>query len=687
MIKRLIIFLIVSNCCSTFANEIKLNIFRDADCYQVEFFSGTLKALSSPIEGHWSIATEWKNNWPANWIHSNPIEKENIGRNVILKGKLETPQGFFRITDSFVAQNNCIKCVRRFEWNGTDTLKFCTLSIRFQRPGKGRNLLMPGILYYGNPSGAKSGNVPIYTGEVGEEALFEEHRFPMPYVSIEWQKNKSINGAALHSLPTPVPYSNLADQWWSLGALARENGTELLLLSGPCAMNGKRSVIKAFQSDQNMLAPYDNTYLNIPPGAIIEKTFYLEAYPVEKVGTGFQQPTHTSLQLFSPYSVEEFPTFQDILQSKYDYAKTRWYENKEIAGFKKYFNRDYFVFGWCGQTASPGYALQVLKDDLNGGQALEMVNKSLDFLSTAKFYDKGFYTWYNFKKQEWIERRNPELLSQGQAMLNFAYAIQVGQKTGKDVSNWKTFLHKACNFHADRILNKEWNPKSTNEGFFIAPLCKGRKFLNSQKYKDAAIKAGEVYASRHLSMSEPYWGGTLDARCEDKEGAFAALQGFLALFEMTGEKKYLEWAQHACDIVLTYVVVWDIDMPPGRLRDHNFKTRGWTAVSVQNMHIDVYGVLIAPEIYRLGKLLNNDNLKKVAILMFRSCGQLIDVYGSQGEQPQHTNYTQRPSQRGNTSVLPSIRGDYVEDWTVFWITAHFLNAAAQFKEMGVDVSL
>ena len=98
--------------------------------------------------------------------------------------------------------------------------------------------------------------------------------------------------------------------------------------------------------------------------------------------------------------------------------------------------------------------------------------------------------------------------------------------------------------------------------------------------------------------------------------------------------------EHACDVVLMYVVVWDIDMPASRLRDHGFKTRGWTAVSVQNQHIDVFGVLITPDIYRLGQYLDSSELKKLAILMYRSCGQLIDPYGSQGEQPHHTNYAQ-----------------------------------------------
>jgi hypothetical protein len=466
--------------------------------------------------------------------------------------------------------------------------------------------------------------------------------------------------------------------------IAKEHGTELVLLSGPCASNGKRSVIKA--SQRGFIA-YDNAYINVPPGAVIEKTFYLEAYPVAKKGSGFQRPTKTSLDIFSPYSLEGLPSFKEIIKAKYRLAKTRWHEEGNSAGFNKYPDRNYFVFGWCGQTAAPGYALQVLTEELGDSKASRMAKKSLDFLSRAEFYDQGFYTWYDHEKQQWVRRNRPELLSQGQAMLNFANAIRVGRTKGLDVSRWERFLRKACNFHAKRILSDDWRPLSTNQAFFIAPLCKAYRLFGSDTYRRAAEKAGNVYALRHLSMDEPYWGGTLDASCEDKEGAFAALQGFLALYELTNNPKYLEWAEHACDVVLTYVMVMDIDLPAGRLRDNGFKTRGWTAVSVQNMHIDVFGVLITPDIYRLGQLLDMEELKKLAILMYRSCGQLIDPYGSQGEQPHHTNYAQHGTYRERLSRndISGIRGNYVEEWTVFWITAHFLNAAAQFKELGVEI--
>jgi len=663
-----------------------LRITQDGGSYRVLIDLDGQELLSSPPEGLWSIAAEWKDDWPAAWSHAKPTQIKRAGDWTILRGTLATRTGSWRLSDSYRPEGDTIKCIRRFTWDGQNTAKFVTLSVRFDCHGRDSGVLLPGILYYGNPSGAKSGRVPVYSGRSGAEAIFEEHRFPMPFASLEWATDAGLRGAAMHSLPSPVSCGNLEDQWWSLGLTAKEDSTEFVLLSGPCASNGRRSVVKA---SQRGFVPYNNAYLNVPPGTIIEKTFYLQAYKVLQKGSGFQVPTKTSLEIFSPYSLEGMPAFAQIIEAKYRYAKTRWHEDGNIAGFRKYADRNFFVFGWCGQTAAPGYALQVLAEQLDDPNAVNMAVKSLNFLSTVEFYDEGFYTWYDYEKKQWVPQRRPELLSQGQAMLNFANAIRVGRSEGLDVSSWERFLRKACDFHSNKILANDWNPQSTNQAFMISPLCKAYQLFGTDLYRRAAEKAGEVYAARHLSMDEPYWGGTLDASCEDKEGAFAALQGFVALYELKGENKYLKWAEHACDVALTYVVVWDIDMPAGRLRDHGFKTRGWTAVSVQNQHIDVFGVLIAPDVYRLGKFLDREDLKKVAILMYRSCGQLIDPYGSQGEQPHHTNYAQHGKfaqllKAGNVS---GIRGNYVEEWTVFWITAHFLNAAAQFKELGVRIDL
>jgi hypothetical protein len=92
--------------------------------------------------------------------------------------------------------------------------------------------------------------------------------------------------------------------------------------------------------------------------------------------------------------------------------------------------------------------------------------------------------------------------------------------------------------------------------------------------------------------------------------------------------------------------------------------------------------MFTPEIYKMGIYLEDERLRDVARVMFRSSGQLIDAFGSQGEQIQQTNF----GQWGDLSNVEVLRGGYSEPWTVFWITAHFLNAAARFEELGVDFS-
>jgi hypothetical protein len=672
------------------AQKSKLNVVHKNGIYSVEILDENNNALlKTPSNGLWAIATSWENNWMSNWYYGNPDTIEKTNGYTILSGKIRLAEGDMLVRDAYFEEEGRVKCIRRFSWKGEKPLNKATLSVQFLAEGIGEKILMPGILYYGNPAGKRSKKTPFYDGKVGDMAFYEEHRFPMPFVSFEWG-NKSIYGAALHSLPSPVPFGNLMDQWWSLGVQTKNEGTLLTLLSGACASNGEKSVIKAFQGKgmPSMFANYDNAYLNIPLNGIVEKEFYLEAYPVARNGSGFQKSVQTALAIFK-VSADGLPKFNQIIKDKYTFAKNRWIEGKNYAGFNQFDTHlqkysPAIVLGWVGQAAAPGYAFQYLQDEVQDKSSLEMAQKSLDFVSTTKFYPEGFYTWYHIDKQTWgtrIWKENPEILSQGQCMFNMANAIKASDKSGLNPEKWKTFLKKAADFHSKRILSNSWNPISTDEAFFIAPLCMASSIFDEPKYKEAAIKAGEVYAKRSLEMKEVYWGGTLDANGEDKEGAFGAFQGFLALYELTGEDKYLEWAKHAGDVTLSYTMIWDIELPAGRLRDHNFKTRGWTAVSVQNMHIDVYGVLIAPFVYKLGKYTNNENLKKIAKIMYLSCGQLIDPYGSQGEQPQQTNYSQASNL---DSDITSYRGNYVEDWTVFWITAHFLNGAAMFKEMGVE---
>ena len=635
--------------------------------------------ITTPAEGLWGVATEWKDDWMSGWVYASPQRMEQSGEWTILSGEMAIDGGVMIVRDSYrQLRDDLVQCRRRYEWRGGKTLEGVNLSVRWRMKGDKMQTFVPGVIYYGNKNGAKinSNIIPVYNGEAGEFAIFEDHRYPMPFVMLENVKDGCA--AAVHTTPSPVRGAVLSDQWWSMGVEASDGYTDFGLYTGPIGYNGQHAVAKALQFRP---MKYTDTYISMEPGRVVEKEFYVELYPIQAEGTGFQQPIYTSLDIYKPYDADAFAEFQTIINEKYRFAKNRWIDfGGEAVGFDMYEPslRKEIVMGWCGQAASPGYALQVLAERLDDPAIEDMVQRSLDFLATYPVDEMSgmFKLRYNGS-----EYHGSDHVSCGQGMYNFAKAITAARKNKRyDTSKWEEFLRKACDGQARRILNDGWSPRSTDEAFYVAPLVIASKLFKNKQYLAAAEKAAQLYADRHLKMDGCYWGGTLDATCEDKEGSWAAFQAFINMYEQTKEQKYLHWAKHAMDVCLSYVVVWDIPLPAGRLADYNFRSTGWTVVSPQNQHIDVYGVLFAPEVYRMGKYLKDERLCDLSKVMYRTCFQLTNAYGSQGEQLQQTNF----AQHGDMSNVHKLRGGYSEGWTVFWITAHFLNAAARFEEMGVE---
>lgn len=648
-------------------------------------FAGAAPILGLPSAGRWSVATSWADGWPAEWRHADPERTESIGEWTYYYGRFLLPDGVLEVQDAERPRldlQGVTELRRRWHWTGSKSLERLTLSIRFKSPLRQARPFLPGISLYDNPAGqaVDASRIPVIAAATPHpRGFYEEHRFPLVFAALEGLHEGQVAIAALHSVPSPLRFGRQTDQWWSLGVDYAESGVELALLSGPVASNGRNAMIKGHQRRWH---EYPDAWCTLPPGATIEKTCYLETGIATARGSGFQVPLATALRLTPALNADGFPPVRDVVLRKFADTDRRWRDGRNFAGVHAFpgEKRPWIDLAWAGQSEAYAYPLLRLGERLQQKLINDRVQRGLDFISTAPFGPGGFSVRYDFAQGAWLDRTNP--LSQGQAMENMLHALRLARaQPGLDTSRWEAFLKRACDFHAARILDPAWRPISTNEGFLIAPLAHATRLFQTPRYLEAARKAGDHYAQRHLSMDEPYWGGTLDARCEDKEGAWAAFQGFLTLHEATQEPRYLRWATHAADVILTYLYIWDVPLPPGRLSDHAFKTRGWTSVSVQNMHLDVYGVLCAPAFWRLGDLTGREDYRRLARLMLVSCGQLLDPKGSQGEQIQQTNY----AQHYDYQELSGVRGDYVESWNVYWITAHFLVAAAQLDELGVDV--
>lgn len=638
-----------------------------------------------PEDGRWSVATGWADGWPAEWHHAEVATTQTAGDWTIHEGQLKFEGGVLELRDSVRVvdgQTGLTEVRRRWEWQGKEDLDQVTLSIRLSVPGmrEGRPFL-PGISYYDNPAGQSvdATRIPVIQAAKGlRRGFYEEHRYPMTFAAIEGAQNGELSVAALHTIPSPAPNGNVYDQWWSLGLEYKEDGqVELAAYSGAVATNGQNAIIKGHQ---RKFHDYDQAWITLKPEMTVEKTFFVEAAPVTNRGAGFQQPLWTAIRIANPFNPDGFPPLMEVIERKFNDSLERWQEGPGYAGIKAFpAERKWIDLAWAGQSEAYAYPFLRLGHIFDLPDVEGYVQKGLDFISTSPFTEDGFSIRYDYGEREWWDRRNP--LSQGQAVNNMLDALPLARAHATlDTSKWEAFLKRACDHHADQVLADDWYPVSTNEGFLIAPLAKASDLFDEPRYLKAALKAGKHYMDRHLSMDEPYWGGTLDARCEDKEGAWAALQGFMALYEVTGEQAYLDAAIHAGDVVLSYVYLWDVDLPPGRLTDNNFKTRGWTTVSAQNMHLDVYGVLCTPEFWKLGELTGKKDYQRMARIMLVACGQLIDPLGSQGEQMHQTNYAQHYDYKD----LKGVRGDYVEQWNVYWISAHFLVATSKLDAMGVD---
>jgi hypothetical protein len=160
-----------------------LQFIKSKDAYQVYIGKNNSTYLESPSEGLWSIGTKWEDDWVTGWQHARATSMERHGEWTVLKGELSLPQGDWFLQDAYRQENGRVECIPRYEWNGKETLDSVTLSIRWKVPAQKAQAFLPGILYYGNPSGEKSGarKVAVYHGKPGEKALFEEHRYPMPF--------------------------------------------------------------------------------------------------------------------------------------------------------------------------------------------------------------------------------------------------------------------------------------------------------------------------------------------------------------------------------------------------------------------------------------------------------------------------------------------------------------------------
>jgi hypothetical protein len=166
---------------------------------------------------HW--VADWSGGWPSAWHHAAPDNVRQENGWTILTGHLDLANGRLELRDAYRVEGELARRtpplrVEEQRSPARAARSACASSRRTPPAPAALRPFLPGISFYGNPSGAKTSGVTladpasraraavvVNTGTPGERSYHEEHRFSMPFASVEWKGA----GAALHTTPSLVP--------------------------------------------------------------------------------------------------------------------------------------------------------------------------------------------------------------------------------------------------------------------------------------------------------------------------------------------------------------------------------------------------------------------------------------------------------------------------------------------------
>ena len=179
-------------------------------------------------------------------------------------------------------------------------------------------------------------------------------------------------------------------------------------------------------------------------------------------------------------------------------------------------------------------------------------------------------------------------------------------------------------------------------------LVMGWKYFGNKNYLQAARRTVNYLEKNIISQSD-YFSSTLDANCEDKEAAIAAVTAtyYMAMVTKGEERKhYIDLCKKAAYFAISWYYTWDVPFAPGQMTGElGLKTRGWGNVSVENNHIDVFVFELPHILSWLAQQTGEQRFKGMYDVITSSLSQLLPVsdnlcgVGKRGFYPEVVQHT------------------------------------------------
>ncbi len=304
-----------------------------------------------------------------------------------------------------------------------------------------------------------------------------------------------------------------------------------------------------------------------------------------------------------------------------------------------------FQFGFVGQQPGIGYQLIRYGDKENKPESFQKGLNIIEFwVRTAMTGIGAPQVCYNpaisgFEPMPFWTR----MIADG--LENILDAWVYMKKKGEEKPSWLDFCRKAADWLV-RIQNEDgswYRAYNTDDGSMRmdskANTISAVRFLiqfhlvtKEEKYRKVALKAGE-WAYRNTYLLMEYRGSTCDnSDIMDNESGIYAMFGFLSLYDLTGEQKWLDALIGAADYTETWTYSWSF---PVRVLwpNHPFtrnSVSGQSPVTLGGGGCDMYMAACAYIYYRLYIITGDAHYRDYAEFIHNNTRQANDVDGSFG---------------------------------------------------------
>jgi len=559
---------------------------------------------------------------------------------------------------------------------------------------------------------------------------FVPNKYLIPCVSYNgnyWGEGKEPKGMIaengepwIHSYDrTPVPSCSVTETKDIAFSLFASNETTESLVSSVSlrpAEGGRISQRIYWPVTEAPFTYYENdkynerldTYITLAAGETFSVKVYMLCSVPKWENYGVTETLDRALELF-PFEHGSNRTTAEIWRLGIAYTKFLLHEYRGkllfATGCRPYPNAlrfvDHFEVGWCGQNIMNArmLVLEYLRTGekklLDSAMAvcdswLEKQSESGLLLAHYEWYTEG-QNW-NYKPRDYskswasnVDYKNgwlPETCNTGWAACEMIKLWDLLRENGIDRPDYKQFAIKIFDFFCDHYseefaFGKAWHfdgrceePNGTIGAFVTMALCDGYRILGEKRYLEYAIKSLDFYMKRDLD-NFICTAGAIDCTCVDKETAGPVIIAALDIYEITGDKKYLEYAEKASYYFASWMYTYDVHYgPEAEFTEYGYYTSGSTYVSVQHPALDQWGELMCCEWLRLADYTGDERWRKRAVMMWYNCTQCIA-----DEKNRTFHGMERPIGSQNEAFYQARWGHrkdcnergHLNDWLVSWV--------------------